>query len=126
MGVKEALQEATRAAFLAFDNVASSCTYTVVGIISYNPTTGASSSTDDDYLLEHAIILDNYNLGEIDNETVRITDMQGLVPGELIDDNSITPKVSDTIAVAGVTREIINISRDPADALYVFQLRIPS
>ena len=123
MGLREAFKSAAVAAISGFGNTATFATFIVNGSRNYNPTTGVASATDDSYQI--TMIFANYSVTEMDDQVIKLTDIKGLVAGKALDDLSITPTVGDQIQKNNVTREIVNFTKDPAEALYTFQLRIP-
>jgi len=121
MGLQDVFKDAAAAIIEAFDDIPQSITYTQKGASVYTPATGTVTSTDIDY--PTTAIFDEYELKEIDNNVVRATDKLAYIAANDLD---VTPVVDDEITDAdSVTWQIKNVKVDPADALWVLQIRKP-
>jgi hypothetical protein len=127
MGMKEAFKAAAQTAFSAAGNVKKSVTYRSKS--NKNPTYTPSTNTVTDRYTDYTVnmIFESYISREIDNRTVLATDQKALIP---VDNLTPTPKINDEVIVdKGETTEvnwdIVHIHKDPADALYTFQIRKP-
>ena len=87
---------------------------TVTGGDGYDPTT-----TTADYACKG--IVDEYSAFDIANSLAQFNDRKILV---LATSLSVTPKPDDTITIRGVTYRVVNVSTDPALAVWVLQGRI--
>jgi len=121
MGLQDVFKDAAEAIIEAFDDIPQSIIYVQKGVSTYTPATGAVTSTDTEYTT--TAIFDEYELKEIDNNVVRATDKLAYIAANDLD---VTPVVDDEITDANsVTWQIINVKSDPADALWVLQIRKP-
>jgi hypothetical protein len=120
MGLRETFQNAAEAIFDAFDNVATSATYVSKGIERYNPTTGATTATDTEYVV--VMFFGPAKETEGQDQVLGGVDLQAMIPGN---DLTPVPKKADLIQKSGVTYEIIDITTDMAEALYTFRLKQP-
>lgn len=120
MGLSATISSAVQAAFTALGDIPQSVTYTSKGTSTYNPTTGAVTSTDTTYTV--SMVLESYSSREIDNQIILSTDQKATIPQANL---TPTPKVTDTITISSVVWGIVGIGQDPASATWVFQLRKP-
>lgn len=121
MGLADIFKDAAEAIIEAFDDIPVSVTYVQKGAATYTPATGAVTSTDTEYTT--TAIFDEYEMDEIDNNVVRATDKLAYIAANDLD---VTPVVDDEITDANsVTWQVVNVRSDPADALWVLQLRKP-
>ena len=121
MGLAETFRDAAEAIIEAFDDIPQSITYIRKGASVYTPATGAVISTDTEYTT--TAIFDEYELKEIDNNVVRATDKLAYIAANDLD---VTPVVDDEITdTDSVTWQVIDIKSDPAEALWVLQIRKP-
>jgi len=121
MGLAEIFRDAAEAIVEAFDDIPLSVTYVQKGASTYTPGTGAVTSTDTEYTT--TAIFDEYEMNEIDNSVIRATDKLAYIASNDLD---VTPVVDDEIVDAdSVTWQIISVKSDPADALWVLQIRKP-
>ena len=121
MGLQEVFKTAAQTIFTAFGNIATAATYTSVGIQSYNTTTGANTSTDTAYAVD--MIFDEFTSYDIDNVSILMTDKKAMIPVENLTPTPVIRR--DTITKDNITWEIIGEMGDPAEALYIFQIRMP-
>ncbi|MCG7852761.1 MAG: hypothetical protein MIO92_09585 [Methanosarcinaceae archaeon] len=120
MGLLSTFRDAAETIIEAFDDIPVSVTYVQKGSSVYNPATGAVTSTDVEYTT--TAIFDEYEMDEINNVVVRATDKLAYIASNDLD---VTPVVDDEISIDSVTWQIKNVKSDPADALWVLQLRKP-
>lgn len=122
MGLADTIQKAAQTAFKAIGDIPLTCTYTSVGTPSYNPTTGAVTSSDTDYT-GLKIVFEDFNPREINDAAgiILATDKKATIPNA---DLTPTPKLSDCITDADSKKWYIkDILIDPARALWLFQVR---
>lgn len=122
MGLKGSIQTAVQSAFLSLDDIVESVTYRskTSSTGDYYPAIGKVVPKYTDYAsVEMAMV--RYKQEEIDDKTILNTDMKAIVPSL---DLTPTPKVADQIIRANTsTWEIIGIQQDPAEAVWIFQIR---
>ena len=118
MGLQSVFKAAAETIFTALDDIPQSVTYTSVGVRTYDPATGTLTGTDASYTVH--MVMDSYERREIDNQAVLSTDMMAMIP---VDSLTPEPTTRDTIAYSGATWQIVGITTDPAEALWVFQIR---
>lgn len=121
MGLADIFKDAASTIIEAFDDVPKSVTYVQKGSSVYTPGTGVVTSTDTEYTT--TAIFDEYEMNEVNNSAVRATDKLAYIASNDLD---VTPVVDDEIVDANsITWQIINVKSDPADALWVLQIRKP-
>ena len=121
MGLQEVFKAAAQTAVLAFGNVGKSITYTAVsGNAVYDPTTGASVQPTTDHTV--TVIFDSFEAQQINQTTVRSFDQKVMIP---VEDLSATPGLDDYLTVDSVRWNVVNSETDPADALWILQIRKP-
>jgi hypothetical protein len=122
MGLQETFKAAAQTAVAAFGNVGKSVTYTSVsGNAVYDPTTGTSVQPTTDYPAI-IVIFDSFEAQQINQTTVRSFDQKAMIPVENL---SVTPGLDDYLTVNGVRWNVVNSETDPADALWILQVRKP-
>ena len=122
MGLADIVQNMAQAAFNIIGDIPKACTYTSKGTPTYNPATGAYTSTDTTYS-GLKFLFEDYAVMEIDDQNILSTDMKATIPQLNL---TPTPKKQDTITDAdSVAWDVVGIGKDPADALWVFQVRKP-
>lgn len=120
MGLREVLQNAAVAAVAAVGNIATASTFVSIASV-YDTATGDTTITDTDYP-DLKIVFTNYKSNEINNTTILSTDQKALIPKLNLEP---TPKMKDLIQRNGIEWKIESIDIDPADALWIFQVRKP-
>ena len=121
MGLLDTFRDAAETIVEAFDDIPKSVTYVQKGASVYVPGTGAVTSTDTEYTT--TAIFDEYEMDEVNNSVIRATDKLAYIASN---DLEVTPVVDDEIVDAdSVTWQIINVGSDPADALWMLQIRKP-
>jgi hypothetical protein len=120
MGLREAFKSAAQTAVAAFGNVGVSSIYTSVGVAVYDPAAGTTVQPKTDYTI--TVILDSFEAQEINQTTVRSFDQKALIPVENL---AVTPGLDDYLTVNSVQWNVVNSSTDPADALWILQIRKP-
>jgi len=120
--LQQAFKKAAQTAFNAVGTVKNTVTYRskTNKNPTYTPGTNAVSDAYTDYEID--IVREDYRSREIDNRLVLVTDIKAIIP---VDNMTVTPKINDVIVIDEVTWEVVDIHKDPADALYTFQLRRP-
>jgi len=86
----------------------------------YDPATRTVTESTAAYAV--SMVLTSYEQREIDNRSVMGTDIKAIIAQN---DLTPTPTLKDTVTIAGVKHEIVNIGQDPAGAIWKFQLRKP-
>ena len=118
MGIADALQQAVSSVFTAFeDDLAVACTFVSKGAAGYTPLSGVIAETDTEYAVY--MIFDLYKAFEAP-EGAKPNDRKGMIAKLKL---TPTPKMTDEVLRNGETLQILNIQIDPADAMWVFQLR---
>jgi hypothetical protein len=121
MGLKSVFQNAAKTIFTAFDDIPISVTYVSKGDSTYNVATGvAVPSSETEYTVDG--ILEDYTAVEIDDITILSTDQKFLIPQLNL---SPTPREQDEIVIDSITWQVIDIETDPAEALWIMQIRKP-
>ena len=121
MGLQATIQNAVKSIFTAVGDIAKTATYTINPNSSYNPVTGAVTTTGTAQTI--SVIRDEYQSNEIDGQSILNTDVRFLTP---VVDFTGTPTTNDTITIDGVTYNVVGMpEKDPADAMYVIQARKP-
>lgn len=122
MGLADAIQKATQAAFTAIGNIPITCTYTDKGASIYDPATGGYIFSDTDYT-GLKFVFEDYTAQEVTNSdgVILITDQKASIPNLNL---TPTPQIKDLITDAdSVVWTIENIKIGPAKALWIFQVR---
>jgi hypothetical protein len=120
MGLKSTIQQTVLGAMNALDDIPTEVVYHSTGAITYDPATRTPSETGgSDYTIEKAILV-GYKSSEIDGVKILKTDQQLLIPGLSL---TVTPKENDYVTVDGIKWDIEDFSIDPADAMWIFQVR---
>lgn len=86
----------------------------------YDPTTRTVTSSTTDYSVN--MLLSNYHQTEVDNVSIMGTDRKASIPQN---DLTPTPNLKCTVTINDIVHEIIDIGKDVADTLWIFQLRKP-
>ena len=120
MGLADIFKDAAETIIDAFDDIPISVTYVRKGSSVYVPGTGAVTSTDTEYTVKG--IPDEFETEEINNLSILRTDKLFYIASNDLD---VTPVVSDEIIISDVTWQVISVQSDPADALWVIQIRKP-
>ena len=121
-GLQEAFRNAAAAAFAAVGDIKETAIFrskTNANPV-FNPTTDTISDAYSDYSVN--IVPSGYNSKEADGHTVLITDEKAKI---LVDDLSVDPKRNDQLVRNSVVWEVVNIHKDPADAVWTLQIRRP-
>jgi len=121
MGLRSVFQEAAESIFDAFGDVAESATYTrVTGNPVYSPSTGTMSTPETSYTI--SVINTRFKSNEVDGIHVLNTDHKVLIPAN---DIAFTPGLHDHLTIDGVRENVVNKRIDPAEALWILQVRKP-
>lgn len=121
MGLRAVFASAVASAFTALGDIPQSATYRRT-TTTYVPSTGNNTSTNADTTI--TAIFTRFNEIEIARTSgIQVTDIKALVQVASL---AITPSIQlDTIINGGNTYNVVNFNKDPAGAMYVFQLRAP-
>ncbi len=127
MGMKDVFASGVEAIFNALGDIPVSVTYkSMTGSYDYASRTATFTSS----LISTYAILDEYGSTELrfserlnDDQVILGTDKKCLIRASEL--SSVTPKVLDTITIDSVNWQVKAIKIDPAEAMYVFQIRKP-
>lgn len=119
MGLAETIQSLVLTTFDSIGNLASAATFHKITPGARNTTTGDVAITEVDTAIPKAI-LTKYTAQELFLMPVLKTDRKIIFPGKGF---SETPTTDDKITLGGVKYQIVNVSRDPASASWVLQVR---
>jgi len=122
MGLANTIQKAAQTAFRAIGDIPLTCKYTSKGTPVYNPTTGASTSTDTDYT-GLSILFEDFSEKDITDAGGAIlrSDQKASIPNLSL---TPVPKITDTITDSSSQKWTVqNVMIDAARALYIFQCR---
>ena len=134
-GLKEAFQQAAKAAFAAAGTIKEEVTLRCYS--GKNSTYTPSTNTISNPYRQHRniqMIFTDYNIKEVDGQTVLATDIKAKCLVNDLDDIPATPKMNDEIIrieydsdknPSDVVWNIINLGKDAADAVWTFQIRRP-
>jgi len=121
MSLLDSIRNIAEAAMSIVSDLATSVTYSAhTANPVYDPATGTVTESTTDYAID--VILTSYEQREIDNVSIMGTDIKAMIASN---DLEPTPTLKDTITIAGVKHEIVTINKDPAGAVWSFQLRKP-
>ena len=123
MTLKTDIQKIVEDIFVSVDTWGLTTSVTYVhhtGNPTYDPDTRVSTLSTTNYPVE--MLLTSFENKEIDNIVIMGTDRKAMIASR---DLTPTPSLKDTITISSVTHEIINIRKDPADAMWIFQIRKP-
>ncbi len=104
--------------FAAFGDVPIALTLTKMLSAEYNTTTGVVDTANDEFEAQGFII--EYDQHEVDGETVRTGDVKCILRQAEID-AQVT--VNDKITINERIYDVVNVGKDPADALWLLQIR---
>lgn len=119
MSIRGQFAKAAADIFTAFGDVPVDCTLRKLVETTYNTTTGEVDVPTDEF--ESQVILIDYDQREVDGESVRTSDVKGIIRQATLDGE--TPNVNDKLQVGDRLFDIINVGEDPAGALWMLQLR---
>jgi len=120
MGLAGTIQSAISSGMKAFDDIRKSCTYHSMGTLVVNPATDVTVETGGQNYSSVMIIFSSYKLAEIDDEVIKKEDKKALIPQI---DYPFVPKDTDYILQGSVRWEVQSVRIDPADAMWVLQVR---
>ena len=121
MGLQEVFKAAAQMAFEVSGNIKTSVTYThVTANASYNPATGAVSTSATNYTV--SVIFDEYESEDVDGVTILNTDQIAMIPVENL---PIIPSNHDYMEADSKRWNVVNKKVDPANALWILQTRKP-
>jgi hypothetical protein len=122
MGLADVVQKAAQTAFKVIGNIPLTCTYTSKRTATYNPTTGAYTSTDTNYT-GLSILFEDYTAEEITEAggVILSTDQKASIPNLNL---TPTPKITDSITDSNSQKWTVeNVKIDSARALWIMQVR---
>lgn len=120
MSLRALVQDAVVAGYSALGDIPESVTYSTKAQTVFSPTTGQVTRPSSSYGV--SMFFAQYNKREIDGEMIKPEDMKGLLPSK---DLGFSPQIGDTINRNGNVFSIIRMGIDPAQSLYILQLRKP-
>lgn len=120
MSLRALVQDAVLAGYGALGDIPESVTYSTKVQTVFNPTTGQVIRPAANYSV--SMVLVKYNRHEIDGEMIKPEDMKGLLPAK---DLGFDPQIGDTIKRGSEVFSVTRMGIDPAQSLYIFQLRKP-
>ena len=122
MGLRAVFKSGAQSALTAFGDVAVDSRYvSVTSNPIYDPG-GSGSVTKATAGESISIIFDEYESSEIDGSKIIRSDQKALIP---VDNLSYKPGIDDYITVSGVRWNVVNKETDPAEALWIIQIRKP-
>ena len=123
MGLRDTMRKAASAGFKVAGNVRKTCRYIHNVSTTHNISAGTVSTIARSYAI--SMIFETYSQTEIRDSHVEPTDVKAFIPQtDLIPVPSNRDLVINADEVYGSTEyTIVGIGTDPADALWVFQLR---
>ena len=120
MSLRALVQDAVMAGYGALGDIPESVTYSTKAQTVFNPTTGQVTRPASNYSV--SLVPAKYGKHEIDGEMIKPEDMKGLLPAK---DIGFVPQIGDTITRGSAVWSVKDIGIDPAQSLYIFQLRKP-
>jgi hypothetical protein len=121
-GLQEAFRNAAAAAFAAVGDIKEMAVFR--SKTNSNPVFDPATDTISDAYSDQSvnIVPSGYDSREVDGQTVLITDEKAKI---LVADLTVDPKRNDQIVRNSVVWEVINIHKDPANAVWTLQIRRP-
>lgn len=122
-GLVSAIRSAAGAAFAAITDFQQDITlvrFTNSLSSDYDPDTGMLATRTEDTESLKGVLVD-YNLDDIDEKTILRTDQQLLILRSSVSGSDITTE--DKIRIGTTVLDIVNVSVDPAGAVYILQVR---
>ena len=120
MSLRALVQDAVVSGYGALGDIPESVTFSTKAQTVFNPTTGQVTRPAASYSVSMVFV--KYNRHEIDGEMIKPEDMKGLLPAK---DLGFDPQIGDTITRNGNVFSVIRMGIDPAQSLYLLQLRKP-
>lgn len=121
MGLQSVFKSLAQAAFVAVGDIPVSVTYThVTGNPTYTPATGTVTDSTTDYTV--SVVFNQYKAADVDGANILSTDQQALIPVENL---GCTPSNHDYMTVDGERWNVVDKETDPAEALWILQIRKP-
>ena len=121
MSLRGLMQDVVAGAFPALGDIPETVIYSSKPVSIVNPTTGLVSMASANF--SASMVFVKYRREEIDGESVRPEDLKGLLPAKDLD---FVPGLNDTITRNGRVLAVQRVALDPAESLYILQLRFPS
>jgi hypothetical protein len=121
-GLQEAFRSAAAAAFSAAGDIKESATFRSKTNMNpvYDPVTDTETQSYTDY--STSMVPSGYDSREIDGINILDTDERVKI---LVEELTPIPKRNDQIIRSSIKWEIINIHKDPANAVWTLQIRKP-
>lgn len=120
MSLRALVQDAVMAGYRALGDIPESVTFSTKAQTVFNPTTGQVTRPAASYSV--SMVLVKYSQHEIDGEMIKPEDMKGLLPAK---DLGFVPQIGDTITQGSTVFSVTDKGLDPAQSLYILQLRKP-
>ena len=120
MGLKNAIQNAVKSGFQALGDVRVSAAHEAFSSTTVNASAGTQTtvySTSENL----KIIIDTFELRQVDGEVIQANDRMALIPQTEIP--GLTPRVNDRLKIDGLFWEIVQVKFDPAVAMFTIQIR---
>lgn len=119
MGLKDTIKSAVGSGFTALGDLKTTVTFkTHTANPSYNPTTQAISESSTSVSVTG--VLARYNRRQIDGQVIQPNDQKFLFLQSAI---TFSPTLIDSVIISGAEWQVIDVSKDPADAIWVMQIR---
>ncbi len=121
-GLAGVIQKVAQVAFKAIGNIPLVCTYSSKGTTVYVPASGGYASTDANYE-NLSILFEDYTAKEITDAggVILSTDQKASIPNLNL---TPTPKITDYITDSDSQKWTVEgLEKDPARALWIFQVR---
>lgn len=120
MSLRALVQDVVMSGYAALGDIPESVVYSTKAQTVFNPTTGQVTRPAANYRVPMVFV--KYSRNEIDGEMIKPEDMKGLLPAK---DVGFAPQIGDTITRGSEVFAITRMGLDPAQSLYIFQLRKP-
>lgn len=121
MSLDVAIRRTVNRGMKALESIGKTATYHQSLSSSYDTATGGFTASTNPIATK--AILTKFNKREIDGENVRPDDRKALIAADAL--TGVTPQLVDTIDVGSDTWNIVAVTQDPAEALWVLHVRKP-
>lgn len=122
MSIKTIIVDGVDTAFDILDSLSTTATYKSSGSYQYNPSSKDNVETGGaNYIFD--AILTIYKRAQTNRKTTVKQEYQLLIQGSAITSEGIAPKVGDTVSISQDGYYVRGLSKDPADGLWVLDLR---
>lgn len=122
MGLRDVVQKATQAAVAAVGDIAASATYCSFASASYNASAGTNVATFTS-TAGVSVVFNDFRLDQVDGQVVLSEDKQAMIPALALP--GVVPTTADKLVSDGATWNVQRVQTDPADALWILQVRRP-